>query len=117
MKIDLSYLKNMSAGNKELILEMIGLFKTQVDEFTKGMDEFYEKKEYESLGRLAHKAKSSISIMGLNNLSVELKNFENLAKAGEKIEKYPAFIANFKKQTSEAINELDEVVKNIDIYI
>ncbi len=117
MKIDLSYLKNMSAGNKELITEMIDIFKTQVDEFTKGMDEYYEKKEYELLGRLAHKAKSSISIMGLNDLALELKNFENLAKAGEEPEKYPHFIASFKKQTSEAIDELDEVLKNIDIYI
>lgn len=117
MKVDLSYLKNMSAGNKDLILEMIGLFKTQIDEFSQEMDELYEKKEYESLGRLAHKAKSSISIMGLDKLSVELKNFENLAKTGENVEEYPKFIASFKKQTSEALDELDEVVKNIDIYI
>ncbi len=117
MKIDLSYLKNMSAGNKDLILEMINIFKTQVDDFSKGMDEHYQKKEYELLGRLAHKAKSSISIMGLTDLAAELKIFENLAKAGEEIEKYPALIANFKRQTGEAIDELDEVIKNIDIYI
>lgn len=117
MIIDLTYLRNMSAGNKDLILEMIGLFKSQVEEFTKGMDELYEKKEYESLGRLAHKAKSSISIMGLKKLSIELKNFENLTKTGEQIEKYPKFITNFKLQTSEAIAELDEVTNNIDIYL
>ena len=117
MKIDLTYLKNMSAGNRDLVLEMIEIFKNQIDEFTKGMDEHYAKKEYELLGRLAHKAKSSISIMGLNDLAIELKNFENLAKAGEETEKYPHFIANFKRQTSEAMDELDEVIKNIDIYI
>ena len=55
--------------------------------------------------------------MGLDKLSVELKNFENLAKTGENVEEYPKFIASFKKQTSEALDELDEVVKNIDIYI
>ena len=55
--------------------------------------------------------------MGLNDLAIELKNFENLAKAGEETEKYPHFIANFKRQTSEAMDELDEVIKNIDIYI
>jgi HPt (histidine-containing phosphotransfer) domain-containing protein len=117
MKIDLTYLKNMSGGDKELILEMIEIFKAQVNEFTKGFDEHYRKKEFELLGRLAHKAKSSISIMGLNDLAGELKDFENLAKAGEEIERYPSFITNFKKQTSEAIDELDEVIKNIDIYI
>jgi HPt (histidine-containing phosphotransfer) domain-containing protein len=117
MKIDLTYLKNMSAGNKELILEMIDIFKSQVIEFNQSMDEFLVNKQYESLGRLAHKAKSSISIMGLNDLAIELKNFENLAKAGEEVEKYPAFINNFKKETAEAIVELNEVARNIDIYI
>jgi HPt (histidine-containing phosphotransfer) domain-containing protein len=117
MKIDLTYLRNMSAGNKDLILEMIGIFKEQVVEFSDGMDKFYRDKDFEQLGRLAHKAKSSISIMGLNDLAVELKSFETLAKAGEQVEKFPAFIDNFKKETSIALDELDEVAKNIDIYI
>ena len=117
MKIDLTYLKNMSAGNKDLILEMIGIFKSQVVEFNQSMDVYYTNKQYELLGRLAHKAKSSISIMGLNELAADLKNFENLAKEGVEVEKYPGFIKKFKNETAEAIEELDEVVRNIDIYI
>jgi HPt (histidine-containing phosphotransfer) domain-containing protein len=117
MKVDLTYLKNMSAGNKDLILEMIGIFKTQVVEFSEGMDTFYKNKDYEQLGRLAHKAKSSISIMGLNDLALDLKLFETLAKAGEQTETYPALIEKFKSVTSEALGELDEVTRNIDIYI
>lgn len=117
MKVDLTYLKNMSAGNKDLVIEMITIFKTQVIEFNLGMKELYDKKEYEQLGRLAHKAKSSISIMGLEELAKELKSFEILAKAGEKAETYPKFIEKFKKETKEAVEELDEVISNIDIYI
>lgn len=107
----------MSAGNKELVLEMIGIFKDQVEEFSKEMDQLLANEEYELLGRLAHKAKSSISIMGLNDLATELKTFENLAKAGEKTETFPSFIEKFKKETNEAVSELDEVANNIDIYI
>lgn len=107
----------MSAGNKDLVLEMIGIFKNQVAEFVVDMNSLYEKKDFENLGRLAHKAKSSISIMGLNELAVELKSFENLAKAGIEPEKYPAFIKKFKEETSEAVSELDMVSNNIDIYI
>jgi HPt (histidine-containing phosphotransfer) domain-containing protein len=117
MKVDLTYLKNMSNGNKDLILEMIGIFKTQVVEFTQGMDEHFNNKQFELLGRLAHKAKSSISIMGLNDLAIQLKTFEMLAKEGKETEKFPAFIMNFKKETADALEELDEVAKNIDIYL
>jgi HPt (histidine-containing phosphotransfer) domain-containing protein len=117
MKVDLSYLKNMSAGNKELVIEMIGIFRDQVEEFTMGMEELYAKKEFEDLGRLAHKAKSSISIMGLNDLAVQLKTFETLARAGEEVDRYPEFISNFKTETQEALVELDDVVTNLDLYI
>ncbi len=116
MKTDLTYLKNMSAGNKELVKEMIEIFKNQVSEFVVDMESLLQNREYENLGRLAHKAKSSISIMGLNELAVELKAFENMAKAGTDVEKYPTFIEKFKSETSEAISELDEVAANIDIY-
>ena len=117
MKVDLTYLKNMSAGNQALVQEMIGIFKTQVAEFNHEMEELLSQKEYEKLGRLAHKAKSSISIMGLNDLAVELKKFENLAKASEEIEQYPIFINKFKIETAEAIQELEEVSNNIELYI
>ena len=55
--------------------------------------------------------------MGLNDLAVELKTFETLAKAGEQTEKYPAFIEKFKRETFDALEELDEVTRNIDIYL
>ena len=117
MKTDLTYLKNMSAGNKDLVIEMINIFKAQVIEFNRGMEQLYKEKEFEQLGRLAHKAKSSISIMGLEELATDLKSFETLAKAGQDVEKYPIFIEKFKEDTREAVEELDEVVRNIDIYI
>ncbi len=106
----------MSAGNKELVVEMIGIFKTQVEEFVEDMNHLYDTQQYEALGKLAHKAKSSISIMGLNDLATELKSFENMAKAGIEPEKYPAFIARFREETAEAVDELEEVSNNIDIY-
>jgi len=71
-------------------------------EFTSGMEEHLKKKEYELLGKLAHKAKSSISIMGLNELAAELKNLELIAKAGKDTEKYPVIIDKFKKETTES---------------
>jgi HPt (histidine-containing phosphotransfer) domain-containing protein len=117
MKTDLTYLKNMSAGNKELVLEMIEIFKQQVAEFNEQMNLLYNKKDFENLGKLAHKAKSSISIMGLHDLAKDLKTFENIAKAGIETEKYTKFMEKFRDETSEAVSELDQVASNIDIYI
>ncbi len=117
MIIDLSYLKEMSEGNVELMIEMIGIFKEQVLEFSNDMDRLLEKKEYVELGKLAHKAKSSISIMGMGPLAKKLKEFELLAKSHQDIEVYPEFISIFKRDTQIALNDLKVVLSNQDEYL
>ena len=116
MRIDLSYLREMSGGNQSLILEMINIFKNQVKEFTEGFEAHYERKEFEQLGKLAHKAKSSVSIMGLHELASDLKSLELSATAGKNQEKYQQIINKFKFDTNQAVNELEEVTKNLELY-
>jgi HPt (histidine-containing phosphotransfer) domain-containing protein len=116
MKTDLSYLQEMSGGNKELVVEMINIFKSQVVEFARDMENHLQKREFELLGKLAHKAKSSVSIMGLNNLANDLKTLETLTKEGRNPDTYPDLVSNFKKETTEAIEELNVVQKNIEHY-
>ena len=108
MKTNLSYLQTMSGGDKKLILEMIDIFIDQVKEIEQGMKENLEKKNYDSLGKLAHKAKSSVAIMGMKSLSNKLKELEMLAAKNHKIEKYPDYIKLFSAETDEAIKELRE---------
>jgi len=117
MKTDLTYLREMSGGNKDLVREMITIFNAQVEEFSRDMENHLAKKEYELLGKLAHKAKSSISIMGLNDLVKELKNLENFAKERKEIDKYAGIISFFKKETQLAVQELNGVLQKIDNYI
>ena len=116
MITDLAYLKEMSGGNKDLIREMITIFNTQVEEFARDLDNLLKTKEYVLLGKLAHKAKSSISIMGMNDLAVELKTLENLAREGKQTEKYAGMISSFKNQTQLAVQELNVVLQKIDNY-
>jgi HPt (histidine-containing phosphotransfer) domain-containing protein len=116
MMIELSYLREMSGGNKELILEMISIFTAQVKEFGSEMDHLLQNKQYDLLGKLAHKAKSSVSIMGLNDLAIQLKDLENSAGAGKNVETYEGTIENFKKATTEAVQELGIVAQNLELY-
>jgi HPt (histidine-containing phosphotransfer) domain-containing protein len=116
MKIDLSYLREMSGGNKDLILEMITIFKSQAIEFGKEMDQLLESKQYELLGKLAHKAKSSVSIMGLEELAQQLKHLENSTHEGKHTEDYALIVDAFKKITAEALKELDLVTQNLELY-
>jgi len=108
MVTDLTYLTNMAVGNPEIIKEMIHIFIEQVQEYISDMQKFLNEKDYIALGRLAHKSKSSVAIMGMNDLAADLKTLELLAKESQETEKYPAFVEKFIQQCEAAIVELHE---------
>jgi len=116
MKTDLTYLREMSAGNRELVKEMIDIFISQVEDFYEQMDDLMEKQEWEKLGKLCHKAKSSVTIMGQEELGAELKWLELDSKADKTIEKYPAIIQRFKDDTAIIVQELNQVAENLEDY-
>jgi HPt (histidine-containing phosphotransfer) domain-containing protein len=116
MEIDLSYLREMSGGNKELVLEMISIFTSQVKDFGNEMEHLLKSGQYEALGKLAHKAKSSVSIMGLNDLAKRLKDLEISASERKNISSYGVAVDSFKKTTEEAVKELEIVKQNLDLY-
>ncbi len=105
-KADLSYLRTMSDGNEELILEMIDIFIDQVKEMWVEMQDSLEKNEIDTLGKLAHKAKSSLAILGMHSTAQILKDLELYCNENIKHELYQDIINNFKSDCLLAIDEL-----------
>lgn len=113
MKTDLSYLNTMSGGSTELISEMIDIFNTQAVEFISEMQILLDKKDYEALGKLAHKAKSSVAIMGMDQLASKLKDLELKTIEGRNTEEYQSYVDLFKSDCQVAILELTEYKNKI----
>lgn len=110
--INISYLESVAGGEISIIREIVEIFKTQVPDFISEMRSLLDKKDFHNLGLLAHKAKSSIAIMGMEELALMLKEFEISAREGVNTEKYPLYITRFEKDTEAAIKELDNYLKN-----
>jgi HPt (histidine-containing phosphotransfer) domain-containing protein len=102
----------MTENNKDVIFEMIDIFIEQVVVFQDEMIESLQKKDFEAIGQLAHKAKSSVAIMGMNDLASKLKDFELKAKNGMSEDECLAMINYFKQESNHAIEELEEYKKN-----
>jgi HPt (histidine-containing phosphotransfer) domain-containing protein len=111
--INTEYLDSVAGGDPEIIREIVTLFKEQVIEINSEMSTRFIAKEYKALGLLAHKAKSSVSIMGMNDLAIMLKTFELQAKENKETGLYESYIIRYKNETEEAIKELDNLVKNL----
>jgi len=103
----------MSGDDPKMIKEMISIFITQAEEYIAEMQQNLDEKNYLAIGKLAHKAKSSIKIMGMNDLGAELETLELLAKEEKEQESYPTFIDNFINQTQQAIAELKEIASKM----
>jgi HPt (histidine-containing phosphotransfer) domain-containing protein len=110
--INTEYLDSVSGGDTEIIREIVILFKEQVIEIYNEMNSYLSEKNYQSLGLLAHKAKSSVAIMGMNDLVLLLKTFEQQAKEGKESELYESYIIKFKTETEAAVTELDDFVNS-----
>jgi len=112
-KVNVEYLNEVCDNSPELIREMIEIFRSQVVEFKDEMEQLYSGGEYFELGLLAHKAKSSAVIMGMEDLATKLKELEIKAKEGIETEKYRDYIDNFSSQTSQAMEELDSYLETL----
>jgi len=110
--IKTDYLETVSGGDRELVKELTAIFREQVVEMHTEMISLLSEKKYHSLGLLAHKAKSSVAIMGMDDLSHMLKVFELQARAGEAAELYDSYVSRFENDTKSAISELDDLINN-----
>ena len=84
--IDLSYLKEMSGDNKDIINEMVEIFIEQNPEFIEGIASYFKNKQWAKLGAISHKAKSSVRIMGMDELGDCLEKIEHYSKGNKKVE-------------------------------
>ena len=106
MLTDLKYLQQMTGNDSEMMKEMIELFLLQLAELRVEMDSLVESQNWFELSRLAHKIKSSALVMGVGQMSEEMKELEHLAKEGKDTEKYPDYMARFNNMIETTKKEL-----------
>lgn len=110
---DLSYLKEITGGESSIVIEMVEMFIAQVDEFKENLTKYLNDKNWVDLGKEAHKAKSSVLIVGMEELGKNLKKLQLLTEEEKEIETYPDYVKMFLEQCDAAIGELQEELKNL----
>jgi HPt (histidine-containing phosphotransfer) domain-containing protein len=111
--INTDYLNSVSGGDPDISREIISMFREQSVEIHNEMVLNFSAKNYQYLGQLAHKAKSSVAIMGINELAAMLKTFELQAKNGSESELYESYILRFKSDTDAAVIELEDYLTKL----
>ena len=95
MVTDLKYLQQMTGNDSGMIKEVIELFLHQLVEMRAEFDLLLNQRDWMELSRLAHKIKSSSLMMGIEQLTDEMKELETLAKEGKNAEEYSDYRTRF----------------------
>ena len=110
--INLSYLEGIAEGDKSIIKELIEIFIEQIPEFSDGFEESMLNNDWVKVAAIAHKAKSSVMSMGMEELGiVDLKNMELLAKQLRISE-----LSDKKDKNQKQNEELDKLTENLESY-
>ena len=83
MKINLSYLEEITSGDKEMILEMIDLFIKDIPVHKAKLKEYHSTNSLDKLGAEAHKLKPTMQYIGLISVFEIVKEIEGSCKTKE----------------------------------
>ena len=110
---DLKYLQNITEGDTESMREIILLFLEQVPEFIGNLKKYLAEGKYDELGNEAHKAKSSVMILGMEKLGHDLKALQiaTINKTGQ--ETYPQHVQRFEVECLAAVEELKQELEKL----
>ncbi len=78
--IDLAYLEDVSSGDVETKKQLIALFFEQMADVKSGFASALANNDTNEMRKIAHLAKSSTKIMGINDLSAKMQEFEQSLK-------------------------------------
>ena len=91
-KPDLSYLMQLMDNNAEIVLEVLAIFKSEVPKDIQKLENHLKNEEWEMLSKTAHKLKSSVGNLGLNELRDLFLFIEQNGKDKTNLDKVPLIV-------------------------
>jgi signal transduction histidine kinase/HPt (histidine-containing phosphotransfer) domain-containing protein/BarA-like signal transduction histidine kinase len=105
-QIDLTYLKEVSAGDDFIIKLAIEKYLEKTPEMLSEMDELLEQQEFQAFAQRAHKLKSSVATIGMNETRKDLSSLEKWAREGRNLQQIPQQWAALQPELHSAMKDL-----------
>lgn len=103
--INTDYINEISL-KPEFQLKILKLFKQNVFEYEKMMKAALKERNYKELAEIAHKAKSSVKILGMDKQADDMKLLQIDLNMGKNIETYEKRVAEFLLSCHAALKEV-----------
>ena len=112
-EIDLSYLREITDGNPQLMIDLIDTFIYQVPQEIKRMKTAVKQEDWSALYLAVHKSKPNFSYVGVHSIQESLNRFEAEVQQQTNQEAYPQYIRELGEFTRRIIPELEAQKQNV----
>jgi HPt (histidine-containing phosphotransfer) domain-containing protein len=109
---DLSYLNQIFQCNQEMIHNIIQLFLEQVPNYINEMEICVQNKDFFALHPLAHKAKSSIAMLGLRDMEERIIKIEKDSKEHQNNEGLVSLVSQVKSDCAAVYVQLQMLLNS-----
>lgn len=109
---NLQYLYSLSNENSDFLKEMIDVFFEQINEFTSSINKAIEETNWHTIHKSSHKFKSSLRVMGIENLTVHFEAVHKFAKEQIRIEEIKNLVDDIIHYCKKCMNELKDFKNN-----
>ncbi|MEM9722490.1 MAG: Hpt domain-containing protein [Bacteroidota bacterium] len=108
---NIAYLKQVSSGDKEIMRKAISKFLETTPEMITQLETQLKSQDYDQLGKTAHKLKSSVGLMGMEELQKTMQNIELVAKSKQRLDVLPVLVDRSQKMLTHSLTELEQEMK------
>lgn len=112
--VDLHFLEKTMRGNREVIAQTMAIFLRYLPENIQDVLDGVEQKNFPAIRMATHKMKSSVSIVGLNQIEQILVEMEKLATSEINMERIEALKNSLVLLCDRAITEINELRKQYE---
>lgn len=113
-KPNLSYLLNLMDNNSEIVLEVLEMFKREVPKDMANLEQHLQNKDWEKLGTVAHKLKSSVGNLGLTQVRDWFLFLEQSGKSLTDLNKVPETVALTVKAIQQLYIDIDAEIVTLN---
>ena len=112
---DLDYLRDISTGDDQMVIEMIEVFLEGYSEALSEMHELNENENWEELRARAHKFKPNLAYMGISKGTEKILELEEQAKNNDPSINISTTLTELSSICEEASNELQLELQKLNV--
>lgn len=111
--IDLSYLKDITNGENEIMAEMIELILEETPKHIQQIKKLFSNKDWPQLGAEAHKLKPLLLYVGLTKLNEATQELEQNGKKSINLDAIPDLITIIEEGFNDVSDELKSIKQQL----